>query len=145
MYRSDNKGNTWTKMNDSPEMGARPFYFSFLLADPVDTNRVYKPGYYLSYSEDGGKTFKATYVAGGNVHSDIHPIWVSKKDPSLMYVGTDGGLYISNDRGSSWRFIRNLPVSQFYHVTVDNKKPYNVYGGFRTMVPGWRHPKVPEE
>ena len=131
LYRSDDKGNTWKKMNDSPEMGARPFYFSFLLADPVDTNRVYKPGYYLSYSEDGGKTFKATYVAGGNVHTDIHPIWVSKKDPSLMYVGTDGGLYISEDKGSSWRFIRNLPLSQFYHITADNKEPYNVYGGLQ--------------
>ena len=131
LYRSDNKGISWTKMNDNPDLGSRPFYFSFLLADPVDTNRVYKPGYYLSYSEDGGKTFKATYVAGGSVHSDIHPIWVSKKDPSLMYVGTDGGLYVSNDRGSSWRFIRNLPVSQFYHVTVDNKKPYYVYGGLQ--------------
>jgi photosystem II stability/assembly factor-like uncharacterized protein len=131
LYRSDDKGNTWKKMNDSPEMGARPFYFSFLLADPVDTNRIYKPGYYLSYSEDGGKTFKATYVTGGNVHSDIHPIWISKKEPSLMYVGTDGGLYISSDKGSSWRFVRNLPLSQFYHVTVDNKKPYNVYGGLQ--------------
>lgn len=131
LYRSDDKGNTWNKMNDSPEMGARPFYFSFLLADPVDTNRVYKPGYYLSYSEDGGKTFKPTYVAGGNVHSDIHPVWVSSKDPSLIYAGTDGGLYISEDRGSSWRFIRNLPLSQFYHIATDNKEPFNVYGGLQ--------------
>jgi photosystem II stability/assembly factor-like uncharacterized protein len=131
LYRSDDKGLTWKKMNDSPDMGARPFYFSLILADPVDTNRIYKPGYYLSYSEDGGKTFKPTYVAGGNVHSDIHPIWISKKDNSVIYAGTDGGLYISNDKGSSWRFVRNLPVSQFYHVTVDNKKPYNVYGGLQ--------------
>jgi photosystem II stability/assembly factor-like uncharacterized protein len=131
LYRSDDKGMTWKKMNDTPDMSARPFYFSFLLADPADTNRIYKPGYYLSYSEDGGKTFKATYVVGGNVHSDIHPIWVSKKDNSLMYVGTDGGLYVSSDKGSSWRFIRNLPVSQFYHITVDNKKPYQIYGGLQ--------------
>jgi photosystem II stability/assembly factor-like uncharacterized protein len=131
LYRSDDKGLTWKKMNDSPDMGARPFYFSLILADPVDTSRIYKPGYYLSYSEDGGKTFKPTYVAGGNVHSDIHPVWISKKDNSVIYAGTDGGLYISNDKGSSWRFVRNLPVSQFYHVTVDNKKPYNVYGGLQ--------------
>jgi photosystem II stability/assembly factor-like uncharacterized protein len=131
LYRSDDKGITWKKMNDSPEMGARPFYFSLIMADPVDTNYIYKPGYYLSYSDDGGKNFRYSYVAGGNIHPDLHPIWISKKDNSLIYQGTDGGFYVSPDRGSSWRFIRNLPVSQFYHVTVDNKKPYNVYGGLQ--------------
>ncbi|MCD4789596.1 MAG: hypothetical protein K8R37_06300, partial [Bacteroidales bacterium] len=131
LYKSEDKGITWKKMNDTPVMGARPFYFSYIVADPIDTNRIYKPGYYLSFSENGGKNFRPTYVTGGNVHSDLHALWISKKDNNFLYLGTDGGLYVSNDKGSSWRFIRNLPVSQFYHVTVDNQEPYNVYGGLQ--------------
>ncbi|MCD4698480.1 MAG: hypothetical protein K8S16_19815 [Bacteroidales bacterium] len=131
LYRSKDKGNSWEKMNDEPNMGHRPFYFSLIVADPVDTNRVYKPGYSLVMSENGGKNFRGTFVTGGRVHGDFHALWISKKDNHLMYLGTDGGLYISNDQGSSWRFIRNLPVSQFYHVAVDNQKPYNVYGGLQ--------------
>lgn len=131
LYKSTDKGLSWNKINDTPTMAKRPFYFSHIYADPVDTNLVYKPGYILNYSENGGKNFRATYVAGGNVHVDMHALWISKKDNSLLYLGTDGGLYVSNDKGSSWRFFRNLPVSQFYHATVDNKKPYNVYGGLQ--------------
>jgi photosystem II stability/assembly factor-like uncharacterized protein len=131
LYKSTDKGLTWKKINDTPIMAKRPFYFSNIYADPVDTNIVYKPGYILHFSENGGKNFRVTYVAGGNVHVDMHALWISKKDNSLLYMGTDGGMYISNDKGSSWRFIRSLPVSQFYHATVDNKKPYNVYGGLQ--------------
>ncbi|OQX75751.1 MAG: hypothetical protein B6D61_09795, partial [Bacteroidetes bacterium 4484_249] len=131
LYKSKDKGKNWEKMNDTPAMGARPFYFSNIITDPVDTNIIYKPGYYLSFSENGGKNFRATYITGGRVHGDLHTLWVSKNDNNLLYLGTDGGLYVSNDKGSSWRFFRNLPVSQFYHVMVDNKKPYNVYGGLQ--------------
>jgi len=131
LYKSEDKGISWEKMNDTPVMGARPFYFSYIVADPIDTNRIYKPGYYLSFSENGGKNFRPTYVTGGRVHSDLHALWISKKDNNFLYLGTDGGLYVSNDKGSSWRFIRNLPVSQFYHVTVDNQELYNVYGGLQ--------------
>jgi photosystem II stability/assembly factor-like uncharacterized protein len=131
LYRSGDQGKSWVNINDTPDMGSRPFYFSNIVADPIDSNRIYKPGYYLSYSKNGGKNFNATYVAGGNIHTDLHPLWISKNDNNILYQGTDGGLYISNDKGSSWRFIRNLPVSQFYHATVDNKNPYNIYGGLQ--------------
>jgi photosystem II stability/assembly factor-like uncharacterized protein len=141
LYKSYDKGMSWEKINDSPEMGARPFYFSYIKADPVDTARVYKPGYYLSYSENGGKNFRAAYVTGGRVHSDLHTLWISEKDNNLMYLGTDGGVYVSNDSGSSWRFFRNQPVSQFYHVSVDNQKPFNVYGGLQDNG-SWMGPSV---
>ncbi len=131
LYRSEDKGKSWKMVNETPSMGHRPFYFSMIVPDPVDTNRVYKPGYSLIVSENGGKNFRGTFITGGRVHGDFHPLWISEKDNNLMYLGTDGGLYVSNDKGSSWRFIRNLPVSQFYHASVDNKKPYNVYGGLQ--------------
>ncbi len=131
LYRSNDKGKTWEMVNETTTMGERPFYFSFILADPADTNLVYKPGYSLSVSENGGKNFRGTFVSGGNIHGDFHPLWISKKDNSLLYMGTDGGVYVSNDKGSSWRFMRNLPVAQFYHVSVDNEEPYNVYGGLQ--------------
>jgi photosystem II stability/assembly factor-like uncharacterized protein len=131
LYRSDDKGYNWQRVNDDPTMGHRPFYFSLIVADPVDTARVYKPGYSLVVSENKGKNFRGTSITGGNVHPDYHPLWISKNDNNLMYLGTDGGVYVSIDKGSSWRFFRNLPLSQFYHVSTDNKKPYNVYGGLQ--------------
>jgi photosystem II stability/assembly factor-like uncharacterized protein len=131
LYRSDDKGLNWQLVNDTPDMGKRPFYFSNIMADPVDTNFVYKPGFIISVSENKGKTFRSTYASGGNVHVDMHALWISKNDNNLLYLGTDGGFYISNDKGGSWRFCRNLPVSQFYHVSVDDQKPYNVYGGLQ--------------
>ncbi len=131
LYRSLDKGDTWEKMNTTIPMQERPFYFSYIVADPVDTNRVYKPSFDLNVSENGGKNFRIAYIAGGNVHSDLHAFWVGKKDNNLLYVGTDGGVYVSRDKGSSWSIIRNLPVSQFYHVSVDLEKPYNVYGGLQ--------------
>lgn len=131
LYRSTDKGITWELMNDDPMIGHRPFYFFNLVPDPVDSNRIYKPGYSLMVSDDGGKHFTSPFVGGGNVHGDFHPLWIDPNDNHFMYLGTDGGLYVSYDKANTWRFCRNLPVSQFYHVSVDMKKPYNVYGGLQ--------------
>ncbi len=133
LYRSDDRGETWTMMNKTAAVSERPFYFSNIIADPVDTNRLYKPGLMFGYSKDGGKTFDRGNLMtfGGGVHSDMHALWISPENNNLMYLGTDGGVYVSNDQGSTWRIIRNMPVSQFYHVTTDNQEPYNVYGGLQ--------------
>jgi photosystem II stability/assembly factor-like uncharacterized protein len=131
LYRSGDKGITWTLMCQSEAINDRPFYFSFLAVDPVDTNIVYKPGFNLFKSTDGGKTFGSAAVEGGNYHSDCHPLYIGKKDPNLLYMGTDGGVYYSMDKGNTWRFMRNLPVSQFYHVSTDMAEPFNVYGGLQ--------------
>lgn len=132
LYRSDDRGDSWTMVNNSPTMGERPFYFSLILPDPADPDRIYKPGWSaLSVSDDGGKIFRSAFHAGGEVHADHHAMWISPSDPDCMYLGTDGGAYTSNDRGSSWRHFRNLPVAQFYHVSVDMQKPYHVYGGLQ--------------
>lgn len=131
LIKSTDKGETWNKAIDTPTMGERPFYFSLIVPDPVDVNRIYKPGFSLNVSTDGGKIFSSPFIEGGAIHSDLHALWINPKNNREMYVGTDGGVYVSHDRGSTWSQIRNLPVSQFYHVSVDMKKPYNVYGGLQ--------------
>lgn len=133
LYRSDVYGESWTMMNNTQPMGERPFYFAKIVADPVDTSRVYKPGLMLSVSKDGGKTFERGNLMsfGGGVHSDLHALWIDPQNNQSMYLGTDGGVYVTNDQGKTWRILRNLPVSQFYHVSVDDQKPYHVYGGLQ--------------
>lgn len=131
LFRSGDNGLSWKMMTESQAISDRPFYFSFLATDPVDTNILYKPGFSLSESADGGKTFSSAAVEGGNYHGDCHPLYIGKKDHNLIYMGTDGGVYVSMDKGNTWRFLRNLPVSQFYHVSTDMADPFNVYGGLQ--------------
>ncbi|MFA5816066.1 MAG: hypothetical protein WC865_10640 [Bacteroidales bacterium] len=131
LYRSSTQGSSWEKMSDQTMAGERPFYFSLLVPDPVESERIYKPGFTLWVSSNGGKIFQNPSVSGGAYHSDTHALWISPVDNRLIYMGTDGGVYISADKGNTWRFVQNLPVSQFYHVSVDQKEPYNVYGGLQ--------------
>ncbi|HEX6898408.1 MAG TPA: glycosyl hydrolase [Thermoanaerobaculia bacterium] len=134
LYRSDDVGESWREMNSSFNIQARPFYFSHLAVDPADFNRVYKPGLSLTFSADGGKSFTSAFgldsFAAG-VHSDHHALWINPKNPYEMVLGTDGGVYVSHDRARHWRFVRALPVSQFYHVSYDMRRPYRVYGGLQ--------------
>ncbi len=131
LYRSKDQGTTWEKMSDQKMTSDRPFYYSLLVPDPKEAERVYKPGTTLWVSANGGKIFQNPSVSGGAYHSDTHALWISPVDNRLIYMGTDGGVYISADKGNTWRFVQNLPVSQFYHVSVDRKDPYNVYGGLQ--------------
>ncbi len=131
LYRSSDRGSSWEKMSNQYMMSDRPFYYSLLVADPSEADRIYKPGTMLWVSTDGGKVFQSPSVTGGSYHSDTHALWINPADNSFMYMGTDGGVYISEDRGNSWRFVPSLPLSQFYHVSVDDKSPYNVYGGLQ--------------
>jgi photosystem II stability/assembly factor-like uncharacterized protein len=135
LFRSDDLGENWTEVNSSINVQYRPFYFSRLVVDPKDFNRVYKPGLTLTVSDDGGKTFSGLSISdaasGPSVHSDHHALWVHPKDSNTLIEGTDGGVYISHDRGAHWRMVGNLPVAQFYHVTYDFDQPYNVYGGLQ--------------
>ena len=128
LYRSDDKGETWNRVHTSFNIQARPFYFSHLSVDPVDHNKVYKPGFFLSSSSDGGVSFSSL---AQSTHSDHHALWINPNNPFHLLLGTDGGVYVSYDKGNTWRIVRSLPVSQFYHVTADMKNPYNVYGGLQ--------------
>ncbi len=128
LFRSDDGGDTWNRLSSTLFMVWRPFYFANLYVDPKNENRVYKVGGSLIESEDGGKTFNAI---AGSIHGDFHTIWINPNDPERMIVGDDGGLGATEDRGAHWRFFANLPVGQFYHVSYDMERPYNVYGGLQ--------------
>ncbi len=127
-YRSDDLGESWTETNASSAVVGRPFYFALVVVDPVDFNRVYKPDFALGMSTDGGKSFGQL---GSSTHGDHHALWIDPHDPQHLILGTDGGVYISYDRGAHWRHVGTLPVSQFYEVGYDMAMPYNVYGGLQ--------------
>ena len=133
LYRSDDMGGTWKEMNASQNVKFRPFYFSELVIDPQDHMRVYKPAFVLTSSIDGGKSFSSLFGGGfgGSIHPDHHALWINPKNPEQLILGTDGGVYVSENRASSWRHVKGLPVSQFYHVAYDMEWPYNVYGGLQ--------------
>ena len=131
LFVSSDGGENWKKNSTTINVTARPFYFSVITVDPNDPKRVYRPAYSLSISNDGGESFTEASFEGGWVHSDHHALWINPKNSNHLYLGTDGGVYMSLNRGNDWLFLANLPVSQFYHITTDNQKPYNVYGGLQ--------------
>ncbi len=132
LYNSLDGGITWKRMSASGNVTFRPFYFSVLVVDPTDPKRIYRPALSLSISDDGGQSFRDASFEGGWVHSDHHALWVNPNNPQNLYIGTDGGVYVSFDRGNNWLFLNNLPVSQYYRVTTDLNKPfYNIYGGLQ--------------
>ncbi len=129
LFRSKDGGETWETRNSGADMIIRPFYFSALVIDPRNSERIYKPGLNLIVSEDGGVSFQS--IGAGSVHSDHHALWINPTDTEHVFTGTDGGVYISEDRGSNWRMVRNLPLSQYYRISYDMATPYNVYGGLQ--------------
>ncbi len=129
LYRSEDGGFTWKKRADR-NIGDRPFYYADIAVDPQNENRLYNIYSNVSVSEDGGKTF-TTLLGWDNIHGDHHYWWIHPDDPDYLIDGNDGGLAISRDRGKTWRFVENLPVGQFYHISVDLDTPYNIYGGMQ--------------
>ncbi len=135
LFRSDDAGASWTEVNNSFNVSGRPFYFARVVADPNNPDRVYKPGFSLTVSEDGGKSFSSAMSMnespGDSVHGDHHALWINPANSDQLLDGNDGGVYQSLDRAIHFRFLNNLPVSQFYHVSFDMADPYNVYGGLQ--------------
>jgi photosystem II stability/assembly factor-like uncharacterized protein len=131
LYISSDGGESWKNQSATFNTCARPFYFSCIVIDPKDPKRVYRPGLQFSYSSDGGYSFTEASNDGGWVHSDMHALWINPVNTNIMYLGTDGGVYMSVDKGVTWQFNHGLPVGQFYHVAYDLKTPYNVYGGLQ--------------
>src|SRR5438270_2019560 len=128
LFRSDDGGKTWKEGDRSQMMVWRPFYFANLIVDPKNENKLYKPDLRLVMSSDGGRSFST--VSSG-AHGDFHEVWIDPDDSNHLISGDDGGIWYSYDSGNkSWK-ANNLPISQFYHVSVDMEDPYHVYGGLQ--------------
>ena len=128
LFASTDGGLTWAERDRSQRMVWRPFYFSRLVIDPTNDQRLFKMNLRMIASDDGGKSFADS---SGGSHGDWHDIWIDPTNSKYIVGGDDGGLWLSYDGGSKWWKGNNLPISQFYHVSVDNKDPYQVYGGLQ--------------
>jgi photosystem II stability/assembly factor-like uncharacterized protein len=128
LYRSDDGGKTWSRLDASRYLVWRPFYFGNLIVDPKDENKIFKPDYGLLLSVNGGQSFSAV---SGSAHGDFHDVWIDPANSNVVYATDDAGLWRSEDGGTRWKHQLNLPVAQFYHISVDNADPYHVYGGLQ--------------
>jgi len=128
VYRSDNRGISWKKMSSAVSGATGPHYYQELYACPHTFDKIYLVDVRMQISEDGGKTFYR--MKEEHKHSDNHAIAFRKDDPNYLLVGTDGGLYESFDLTKNWKYINNLPLTQYYKLAVDDDKPfYTIYGG----------------
>ena len=124
LYRSDDGGAYWRRVNDDGRLTQRAWYFSTILADPKHVDTVYAENTGLFRSTDGGKTFDLLPAR----HGDHHGLWVDPVNPDRIIEVSDGGASISFDNGKTWSTQDNQPTAQFYHVSVDDRFPYYVYG-----------------
>jgi photosystem II stability/assembly factor-like uncharacterized protein len=125
-YRTTNRGASWEKMSSYKNVSAQ--YYSEIFCDPVDLNKIYLLDTFSQITSDGGKTF--TPISTKNRHVDDHVFWINPQNPDHFMIGGDGGLYETFDAGQTFLFKDNLPVTQFYRVSVDNFEPfYRVMGG----------------
>ena len=130
LFVSDDGGASWQERDKSQWMVWRPFYFANLIVDPKNPDRVFKTDGALIMSDDGGKSFSAVGGFQG-AHGDVHDVWIDPTNPQTVFNGDDGGMWYSYNGGSKWWKADNLPVSQFYHVSVDDADPFRVYGGLQ--------------
>lgn len=125
VYKSSDGGETWTRINS---VNPRPMYFSVIRVDPNDVNLLYVLGVALYRSRDGGKTFRAD---ARGFHADQHALWINPRDGRHMLLGTDGGTYVTYDRMATWDHLNHVAIGQFYHVGLDTRPVYRVYGGLQ--------------
>ena len=126
VFRSTDRGASWEKRNSYMTVSAQ--YYNELVCDPLDREKVYSLDTYTRVSDDGFKTLRN--LGNRRRHVDDHALWIDPSDTGHLRIGGDGGLYESYDGGETWRYMENLPVTQFYRVEVDNDLPfYNIYGG----------------
>ena len=129
VFKSTDHGQTWVKTSDNAHTLGRGFYYADLRVDPQNENRVYTLGMAYSVSIDGGLTFKPMT---GNFHGDFQTMWIDPQNPRRMFMGDDGGMWLTNDQGGAWKWFPNIPVGQFYQLSYDMREPfYHVAGGLQ--------------
>ena len=126
VFRSEDRGTSWRKMSD---LNSRPMYYSKIRIDPNNDQRIWQLAANMFTSDDGGKTWVQNVVT--RIHGDYHAMWINPANSNHMIVGSDGGMHQSYDRGRSWDYMNTMPLGQFYEISLDNQKPYMVYGGLQ--------------
>lgn len=126
IFKSQDRGESWTRVNTFES--SAPMYYNEIVCDPKNADKLYVLDTYLHVSTDGGRTLKN--VQGRRRHVDNHALYIHPRNTQQLIVGCDGGVYDSWDGGATWQYKANLPITQFYRVCVDNRKPfYYLYGG----------------
>ena len=124
LFRSDDAGRSWQRVNDERKLRQRAWYFSRCYAHPTDADQVYVLNVAFHHSRDGGRTFRNVRVP----HGDNHDLWIDPDDPLRMVESNDGGAAVTLDGGATWSSIENQPTAQFYRITIDDQFPYRLYG-----------------
>jgi photosystem II stability/assembly factor-like uncharacterized protein len=125
IFRSDDAGGSWKRMNGNMQLRQRAFYYMEVFVDPKDPNTIYVPqvsGLFVSHN--AGKTFTTLHAP----HGDNHIVWINPNNPNILLEGNDGGATVSVDRGKTWSSVHNQPTGQFYHVNLDERFPFHIYG-----------------
>ena len=124
VFRSDDAGESWKKLNSDRALRSRAWYYTRIIADSQNENRVYVMNVSYGVSEDGGKTFSLHRAP----HGDHHDLWIDPEDNTRMIIADDGGAQVSTDAGASWTTYHNQPTAQFYRIATDDHFPYRIYG-----------------
>ena len=130
-YRTDDAGNTWRRVS---RQNPRPMYYSAPFIDPTTDKRIWLLGTTIVKSEDGGTTFEGAPTSPAydiGLKTDHHALWIAPRDTRHVIIGGDGGLNESFDLGETYVRQNNLPIGQFYHIAVDDRDPYWIYGGLQ--------------
>jgi len=123
LFRSDDGGDSWTLMNNSPAITQRAMYYMRLYVDPRDPNTIYIPNTSIQVSHDGGRTLSEMQPP----HGDNHAFWINPNDPKIFVEGNDGGATVTRDGGRTWSSELNQPTGQYYHANLDEQFPFNIY------------------
>jgi photosystem II stability/assembly factor-like uncharacterized protein len=129
LFRSDDRGDHFRMMTKDPNVVGRGLYYAHVTVDPTDENRVYSIGMQIMTTIDAGRTWKRL---ANTIHGDYHTVWIDPKDPNRVWIGEDGGMAVSYDRGVNWEAVLNVPLGQFYQIYADDRWPfYYISGGLQ--------------
>lgn len=126
VYRSDDAGETWRLMNTGPSTS---YWYGRIYGHPLNPEHIFVMGVHVAESTDGGKSFSR--MPAKDVHVDHHILWINPENDQHRVLGNDGGVYVTENAGQDWTFLDNLPIGQYYAISVDQQNPYYVYGGLQ--------------